>query len=86
MVSYELVFSRAAAESFAALPKTRQRQAAVALDSLRGLAHSPGDLRQMGEDGRIHEVHLLGEWLLTTWTDHAAREIRVVALERTDEG
>ncbi len=85
-MSYELVFSRAAAEAFAALPKTRQRQAAVALDGLRGLAHAPGDFRQTGEDGRIHEVHLLGEWLLTTWTDHAAREIRVVALEHADEG
>ena len=86
MAAYELVFSRVAAEAFAALPKARQRRAAVVLEGLRGLAHAPGDLRQRGEDGRIHEVHLLGEWLLTTWTDHAAREIRVVALEHADEG
>jgi hypothetical protein len=86
VIAYELVFSRATAESFAALPKTRQRQAAVALDGLRSLAHVQGDFQQISADGRIHEVHLLGEWLLTTWTDHAAREIRVLALEHADEG
>jgi hypothetical protein len=68
------------------LPKARQRRATLALESLLGLAHAKGDFQQIGGDGRILEVHLLGEWLLTTWTDHAAREIRVVALEHADEG
>ena len=27
-----------------------------------------------------------GTWLVTYWTDHAVREIRLVALEHADEG
>ena len=33
----------------------------------------------------MNEVKLLGEWLVTFWTDHAVREIRVVDLERPED-
>ncbi|MBC8010508.1 MAG: hypothetical protein H7067_10475 [Burkholderiales bacterium] len=45
-----------------------------------------GDLQQADPDGRTNEVLLLGDWLVTYWADHAVREVRVVALERVDEG
>ncbi len=55
--------------------------AQVAVDPFRS-----GDLQQRDPAGRVHEVALLGEWLVTYWPDHAVREIRVVAPERADDG
>ncbi len=86
MASYQLVLSEAAARTFAQLSRLRQRQAGAALDEVKREPFREGDFRQRDPAGRINEVVLLGGWLVTYWTDHAVREIRVVALEHADEG
>jgi hypothetical protein len=82
---YEVVFSEAAARSFGRLSRARQRSAGVALDAVRLAPFRAGDFAQLVPDGRTHQVHLIGDWLVTCWTDHAVKEIRVVDLERADE-
>jgi hypothetical protein len=37
---------------------------------------------QRDAQGRVHQVLVAEDWLVTYWPDHAARELRVVRLER----
>lgn len=71
---------------FAQLSRPQQRQVGRVFDELKRDPFHQGDYRQRDPAGRVHEVALLGEWLVTYWPDHAVREIRVVALERADDG
>lgn len=54
------------------------------LDEVKARPFQRGDFRQRDPAGRINEVVLLDEWLVTYWTDHAVQEIRLVALDRAD--
>lgn len=48
------------------------------------LANSPalgGDFEAPADDGRIHQVKIVGRWILSYWADDAAREVRVTGLE-----
>ena len=85
MAGYQLILSEEAARLFAQLSRPRQRQVGVVLDELKLHPFRQGDFRQRDPAGRTNEVILLGDWLVTYWTDHAAKEIRVVALEQADE-
>jgi hypothetical protein len=44
-----------------------------------------GDLQERDAQGRVHEVLVVGEWLVTYWLDHAVRELRVVRLEQNED-
>lgn len=55
------------------------------LDQIKAAPFRAGDYRQRGDTGRMNEVFLIGNWLVTFWSDHAIAEIRVVGLERADE-
>ncbi|HEY8933239.1 MAG TPA: hypothetical protein VIM44_08010 [Rariglobus sp.] len=53
-------------------------------DFLHRLARHPalrGDFEAPGEDNRVHQVKMIGDWLISYWIDHPAREIRVTSLE-----
>jgi hypothetical protein len=63
-----------------------RRQLLAVLDQIAANPFHKGDLQQRDPAGRVHEVALLGDWLVTYWPDHAVKEIRVVALERADDG
>lgn len=54
---------------------------------LQQIARQPslsGDFEAVAEDGRIHQVRVVGDWMLSYWIDHAVREIRVSNLERIE--
>ncbi len=44
-----------------------------------------GDFQQSDTTGRVNEVVLLGDWLVTYWSDHAVAQIHVVNLERVED-
>jgi len=46
---------------------------------------APGDFQQRDTAGRLHEVALIYDWLVTYWTDHAVRELRIVNLEQVED-
>lgn len=53
-------------------------------DFLHRLARQPslqGDFEAPSEDGRIHQIKIVGDWLVSYWVDHPVREIRVTSLE-----
>lgn len=85
MDSYALVLSEAAAITFATAPRSEQRKLVVILDAVKVAPSRRGDLQERDAQGRVNEVLVVGDWLVTYWPDHAVRELRVMRLERVDD-
>ena len=81
---YALVLNEAAARVLAISSRPLQRQVSTILEGLKADPFRSGDFQQADATGRIHQVALLGDWLVTYWSDHAVREIRIVNLEWID--
>ena len=63
----------------------RQRDRENILTFLAGLAIHPdrrGDFTERDTSDRILQVVRTGRWLITYWSDHAVKEIRVVRIEK----
>jgi hypothetical protein len=82
---YELVLSEAAAMTLATVARADQRRLAVILDEVKVSPFRRGDLQERDAQGRLNEVLVFGDWLVTYWPDHAGRELRVVRLERVED-
>ena len=57
-------------------------------DTMEALKVDPfcvGDFQENDTQDRINEVTLVGDWLITYWSDHAAREIRVIKIESIED-
>ena len=79
---YEPTFSLAAHE---ALLAARKRSRAEIMQMVLMLASAPttsGDLTERDDTGRTLQVIALSDHVLTYWSDHAVRELRIVKLER----
>lgn len=44
-----------------------------------------GDFQEPDTQDRINEVTLIADWLITYWSDHAAREIRIIKIEYIED-
>jgi hypothetical protein len=86
VTAYEVILHPQAWHVLAATQGAGRRRLLAVLEQVAADPFRAGDLQQRDPAGRVHEVALLGEWLVTYWPDHAVREIRVVALERADDG
>lgn len=71
--------------TLATAARSEQRKLAVILDDVKAAPFRPGDLQERDAQGRVNEVLVVGEWLVTYWPDHAARELRVVRLEQVED-
>jgi hypothetical protein len=83
--AFELVLSEAAAMTLATASRPEQRKLASILDGMKATPSRPGDLQERDAQGRVHEVLVVGDWLVTYWPDHAVRELRVVRLEQVTD-
>jgi hypothetical protein len=83
---YQVILHPQAWQILAATQGAARRRLLSVLDQVATDPFRAGDMRQQDAAGRMHEIALLGEWLVTYWADHAVREIRIVALERPDDG
>jgi hypothetical protein len=79
--SYELVLSEAAARVFVEASRSDQRRLGIILDELKSAPFRRGDLQETDANGRVHEIFVVGDWIVTCWADHAAKEMRLVRLE-----
>ena len=68
-----------------AVSRPQQRRLSVILDGLKAAPFRPGDFQQRDAAGRLHEVALIDVWLVTYWSDHAVRELRIVSLEQVED-
>ena len=85
MPLYDLVLSEDAARFLAQASRTAQRRLGVILDHLKAGPFRPGDLQERDAQGRICEILVVGDWIVTLWVDHAVREIRVLRLESVED-
>jgi hypothetical protein len=80
-----LVLDEMAAMKLVAVSRPQQRRLVVILDGLKTAPFRLGDFQQRDAAGRLHEVALIDDWLVTYWSDHAAREVRIVGLEQVED-
>lgn len=85
MAHYALVLHEEAARRLVGASRVEQRQVATIFDELKGSPFRKGDLQEQDAQGRENEIMVVGNWLVTFWVDHAAREIRVVRLESAED-
>lgn len=81
MNAYEIVAPLTVFEVLRALRRPERR---MIEDFLLRVAHHPslaGDFEAPAEDGRIHQVKILGEWMVSYWVDDAVREVRITSIE-----
>jgi hypothetical protein len=83
--AYEIVLTEAAAMMFATARRGEQRKLAVVLDHIKAAPFRAGDLQERDSQGRVNEVTVADDWLVTWWRDDAVRELRVVRLERVED-
>lgn len=81
MSDYAYALGEAAVLAFTRLPARQRSRLLRVFDSLARLPHQEGDYREPGASRRIYEVKLIDETLVTWWTDHAAKEVRIVRIE-----
>ena len=65
--------------------RSQQRKLAIILDGVKAAPFRPGDLQERDAQGRVNEVLVAAEWLVTYWADHAVSEVRIVRLERIED-
>jgi hypothetical protein len=73
-----------AVRAFAALPAKSRRKVLRFCGHLARYPRLSGDYQEPGLSGRVFELKLVEELLVTWWVDHAAREVRIIRLERID--
>jgi hypothetical protein len=82
---FGLVWQEEAALALAGGSPRDQRRILDWVDGLKAHPTRPGDYQERDTAGRVNEVTLVGEWLITYWADHAAREVRIVRLEAVED-
>ncbi len=85
MPAYEVILHERAWATLAATRGANRRRLLVLLDGVKAAPFGKGDFQQLDATGRSNEVLLLGEWLVTFWSDHAVCEIHVVNLEQVED-
>lgn len=85
MNDYALVLNQGAAMRLVSASRREQRILADSMEALNVDPFCVGDFQESDTQGRINEVALAGDWLITYWSDHAAREIRVIKLEYIED-
>lgn len=81
MAGYSYTLGEAAVHAFTSLPARQRARLLRIFDSLSRLPHQEGDYRETGTSRRLYEVKLIDETLITWWTDHASKEVRIVRIE-----
>lgn len=84
MSGYAYALGEEAVRAFTCLPSNQRAQLLPAFDLLARQPHQKGDYREAGASGRIYEIKLVDETLVTWWTDHAAKEVRIVRIESVE--
>lgn len=86
MDTYALVLDEVAVKAIVMAARAEQRRLATILDQVKTAPFRAGDYQQRDKTGRMNEVVLFDDWLVTFWSDHAVREIRIVNLEQVRGG
>ena len=78
---YEVVAPLTVFEVLRGLRRPDRRKIEEFLQRLVRQPSLPGDFEAPSDDGKIHRVKIVGNWLVSYWSDDAVREIRFTNLE-----
>ena len=79
--TYSFSVSREVLGQFASLPGRQRSRLLQAFEALAETPFLPNDARQSDLSGRPLSVRRFGEWTLTWWVDHAAKQVHILAME-----
>jgi hypothetical protein len=72
-------------EAVAALLACLGRERRLLVDACERIAQFPfsiGDFAMRGEDGRELQLLDVGDFVITFWSDHAVKAVRILSIER----
>jgi hypothetical protein len=81
MPRYRTVFSRQALDFICRADDDEMQELDAWLDRIEGQPGLFGDFSEVGDAGRELQVICLHRVVVTWWTDHAVREVRIVGIE-----
>ena len=84
MSAYRYALGEEAVHAFASLSSRHRAKLLRTLDILIRSPNQLGDYQETGTSGRVYEVTLVDDLLLTWWADHAIKEVRAVRTELMD--
>jgi hypothetical protein len=67
----------------------RGRQRELIMQFVRELGSAPfrnGDFQDLDDAGHELEIKIIGNYAITYWADHAAREVKVINVQSADKG
>ena len=79
--AYDIVAPLGVYQLLRTLGRSPRREIELFLYRLALQPGLPGDFETPAEDGRTHQVKMVGRWLVSYWIDHAVREVRVTGIE-----
>ena len=84
MKPYAVYLRIEAAELLKSVATRNRRGIENFVDSLSGNPFKTGDYAETDAAGRPIQIKILGNLAIAFWADHAAKEIKVVAIDRAD--
>jgi hypothetical protein len=81
---YEFAISGEASRFLFGSSDRIRRRAEVAFEFLAKHPFSSGDFTETTPDGRVLQVKLFDNMIVTFWVDHGVREVRVIRCEVVD--
>ena len=82
MAPFDYALSAEAHRAVVQLPIRQREKRADYFDQIAARPATKGDFVEYDSVGRPHEVKLVDDFLITFRADHAAREIRIVRVEK----
>ena len=84
MSHYQLFLRVEAIEGLKATKGLQKRQISTFIDRLASNPNATGDYAETDDTGRIIEIKVVCQFAITFWTDHAAKEIKIIDIRRAD--
>ena len=81
-IRYKAVLHRGVADILLSFPTRSRQQLFSILDRLESESGQQGDIMEFDDTGRTNHILISGAWAITYWPDHAAKEIRIVRIEK----
>lgn len=78
MSNYNLFLRAEAIQALKATRGLQRRQISTFIDQLGINPNTTGDYTEVDDTERLIEIKVIGQFAITFWTDHAAKEIKVV--------
>lgn len=84
MSHYKLFLRLEAIEALKTTRRPQRRQISTFIDGLESHPDTTGDYNERDDTDRLIEIKVVGQFVITFWADHAAKEMKVVDIRRAD--